>query len=418
MRLPSVAALVLGAHRHRDERAQLEALGAHAARVQPRRAARRDDASTTSLTVPPNAFLTALKSASSHAHAAKRRCGPISTFSGVGGAGFSAAQTISPMPSARLARLAERALGRRSAATRRAPRRRRAPCAQRRATPAASELDAASARARGCHGSSGCVDLGAASGARSNSTVARSTPAMPSISAWWVLEISAEAAVVEALDEPHLPQRLGAVELLGEDPRGEVAAAAPRCPGAGSAVWRTWYSRLKSGSSTHSGRPRLGGRERELLAVARHEVQAPADRVEEVVVRRRRALERSTSAPMCMCETGPSWCRNEASIASAGRGVALGIAAAETVHALAPYGSQSAMAWDFSTDPEFQAQLDWMAAFVREEIWPLETLDLDAGAARPRAARRCRSRSRSAGCGPRTCRPSSAARASARSSSG
>ena len=34
------------------------------------------------------------------------------------------------------------------------------------------------------------------------------------------------------------------------------------------------------------------------------------------------------------------------------------------------------MAWDFSTDPDFQRQLDWMAGFVREEIWPLETLDL------------------------------------------
>jgi acyl-CoA dehydrogenase len=32
------------------------------------------------------------------------------------------------------------------------------------------------------------------------------------------------------------------------------------------------------------------------------------------------------------------------------------------------------VAWDFSTDPEFQSRLDWMAAFVREEIWPLETL--------------------------------------------
>ena len=31
------------------------------------------------------------------------------------------------------------------------------------------------------------------------------------------------------------------------------------------------------------------------------------------------------------------------------------------------------MAWDFSTDPEFQEQLDWMRTFVREEIWPLET---------------------------------------------
>src|SRR6478672_8332102 len=32
------------------------------------------------------------------------------------------------------------------------------------------------------------------------------------------------------------------------------------------------------------------------------------------------------------------------------------------------------MSWDFSTDPEFQEQLDWMREFVRERIWPLETL--------------------------------------------
>jgi acyl-CoA dehydrogenase len=32
------------------------------------------------------------------------------------------------------------------------------------------------------------------------------------------------------------------------------------------------------------------------------------------------------------------------------------------------------MAWDFSTDPEFQQQLDWMREFVREELWPLETI--------------------------------------------
>ena len=32
------------------------------------------------------------------------------------------------------------------------------------------------------------------------------------------------------------------------------------------------------------------------------------------------------------------------------------------------------MAWDFSTDSEFQSKLDWMQAFVREEIWPLETV--------------------------------------------
>jgi acyl-CoA dehydrogenase len=32
------------------------------------------------------------------------------------------------------------------------------------------------------------------------------------------------------------------------------------------------------------------------------------------------------------------------------------------------------MAWDFSTEPEFQRQLDWMHEFVREHVWPLETL--------------------------------------------
>jgi acyl-CoA dehydrogenase len=32
------------------------------------------------------------------------------------------------------------------------------------------------------------------------------------------------------------------------------------------------------------------------------------------------------------------------------------------------------MAWDFSTEPEFQEQLDWMAQLVREEIWPIETV--------------------------------------------
>jgi acyl-CoA dehydrogenase len=32
------------------------------------------------------------------------------------------------------------------------------------------------------------------------------------------------------------------------------------------------------------------------------------------------------------------------------------------------------MAWDFSTEPEFQEQLDWMRRFVRDEIIPLESL--------------------------------------------
>ena len=32
------------------------------------------------------------------------------------------------------------------------------------------------------------------------------------------------------------------------------------------------------------------------------------------------------------------------------------------------------MAWDFSTEPEFEAQLDWMREVVRADVWPLETV--------------------------------------------
>ncbi len=32
------------------------------------------------------------------------------------------------------------------------------------------------------------------------------------------------------------------------------------------------------------------------------------------------------------------------------------------------------MAWDFETEPDFQAKLDWADQFVREEIEPLDML--------------------------------------------
>ncbi len=37
------------------------------------------------------------------------------------------------------------------------------------------------------------------------------------------------------------------------------------------------------------------------------------------------------------------------------------------------------MSWDFSTEPDFQAQLDWMGEFVRREIWPLESISRELG---------------------------------------
>ena len=55
------------------------------------------------------------------------------------------------------------------------------------------------------------------------------------------------------------------------------------------------------------------------------------------------------------------------------------------------------MAWDFETDPEFQKQLDWVDAFVREEVEPLDfVLRQPVRHQRPEPQRswsgRCRSR--------------------------
>jgi acyl-CoA dehydrogenase len=35
------------------------------------------------------------------------------------------------------------------------------------------------------------------------------------------------------------------------------------------------------------------------------------------------------------------------------------------------------MSWDFQTEPEFEEKLEWMRGFVRDEIMPLEVLELD-----------------------------------------
>ena len=37
-----------------------------------------------------------------------------------------------------------------------------------------------------------------------------------------------------------------------------------------------------------------------------------------------------------------------------------------------PTGQEATMAWDFSTDPEFQKKLDWVEEFCREEVEPLD----------------------------------------------
>ena len=79
------------------------------------------------------------------------------------------------------------------------------------------------------------------------------------------------------------------------------------------------------------------------------------------------------------------------------------------------------MAWDFSTDPEFQEQLDWVEQFCREEIEPFNLVFPAAPAVRatPRSRRWSRpssSRSRTGACGRCSSTRSSAAPASASSS--
>jgi hypothetical protein len=109
----------------------------------------------------------------------------------------------------------------------------------------------------GTHGSpSKGADVG--TGSRSNSTVARSTPEMPSTSAWWVLEISAKRFSSRPCTS-HVSHSGLERSSRWEWTRATSARSCSSEPGDGSAVWRTWYWRLKFASSTHSGRPVSSG---------------------------------------------------------------------------------------------------------------------------------------------------------------
>ena len=127
---------------------------------------------------------------------------------------------------------------------------------------------------RGYHGGPGSRSGG--SGSRSNSTVMMSTPEMPSTSAWWVLQTSANCPSPTRVDEPDLPQRLGAVELLGEHAAGQLAqlllARRRRQRGVADVVADVEVRVV----DPHRARLRER-RERELLAVARDLVQAALD---------------------------------------------------------------------------------------------------------------------------------------------
>ena len=113
---------------------------------------------------------------------------------------------------------------------------------------------------------------------------------MPSISEWWVFEISAKRSSCRP-SISHISHRGLERSSCWEKMRAVKLSSCLRSPGTGSAVWRTWYSRLKSGSSTHTGRPLSSAVWGQLVAVARHQVQPPADLLEEFLQRRRRAFQ-------------------------------------------------------------------------------------------------------------------------------
>jgi acyl-CoA dehydrogenase len=77
------------------------------------------------------------------------------------------------------------------------------------------------------------------------------------------------------------------------------------------------------------------------------------------------------------------------------------------------------MAWDFETDPDFQEKLDWIDAFMKEEIDPLSALGMAGHGrrARDRLIRPLQQRVKEQGLWARHLAPRSGARALVRSSS-
>ena len=104
-----------------------------------------------------------------------------------------------------------------------------------------------------------------------------------------------ERVLADAVDQPQLPQRLGAVERLGEDPPGQVAQlllAGRRGQRGVAHVVAGVEMRV-----VDPDRPALHQRrEGELLAVARDEVQPLLELGHELVIGRRVALEHEHGA--------------------------------------------------------------------------------------------------------------------------
>ena len=181
-----------------------------------RRSAPAATASTTSLIVPPNASFTTLKSSGWSAPSGSGGAGRSRLLSGTFGAGFISSQATSPIPSAtstRLRRASRAGAGRRCSD---------APAdAQRQLRDVPRRPRASSCASLG----SGCGSHGRTGGVRPTGHGVRVEQHRREVDAGDAVDERVvrladqrEAVALEALHEPHLPERLRAVEPLGEDP--------------------------------------------------------------------------------------------------------------------------------------------------------------------------------------------------------
>ena len=252
--------------------------------------------STTSLTVPPSSSLTPC---SPTAPGARPRTGGgdrSSTFSGVSGAGFSAAQTISPMPSA-ASRTRSSDGGRARRGGDRARRSSRPSCSTIPRAPGDDQVRAGRLRLRPPR-----LELGArrrpAARARARD---RSRPSRdrrrisPSTSEWWVLKISAKRSPVR----PSISQlsHSGFERSSGcESIRAASRNSCSSVPGAGQRRVADVVLDVEVRVVDPQRAAGLQRRRRQLLAVARHEVQPAADVVQELIEVRRRSFEQQHAA--------------------------------------------------------------------------------------------------------------------------
>ncbi len=236
MRLPPV--LALGAHRHRHQRAHLDALGGPPAGDQERAQRAGDDREHDVVDGAAEGVLDGLEVLELAGHPDEAPVRPDRhvqrRFRGRVQAGpDDLADALGRLAGARQRALGvrervERALRQRRARAQRAPSR---PAASRCAVPGSG---------CGCHGRPGVRDRRRVG--REVEQHRRQIDAGDAVDQRVVgLGDQREAVVLQALDQPHLPQRLGAVELLGEDPRGQVLqllpaarARAARCGGRGT----------------------------------------------------------------------------------------------------------------------------------------------------------------------------------------